>query len=81
MNAETTTATVDELLTRRDVANIVKVDPNTIDRMAEDGRLPKAIDLGIGKRALRWRRSEINAWIAGGCMPVEGAASSAGGAT
>ncbi|NLE38407.1 MAG: helix-turn-helix domain-containing protein [Pirellulaceae bacterium] len=36
----------------------------TIRRMDQAGRLPSPIRIG---RGLRWRRDEIDAWLAAGC--------------
>lgn len=38
-----------------------------IQRMAETGRMPAPVKLGT---LTRWRRDEIQAWIAGGCKPI-----------
>lgn len=60
-----------ELLTRKDLARELSVDPNTVERMANDGRIPAPINLGTEtKKLLRWRRSEFDAWLATGCKPV-----------
>lgn len=72
---DATTTTTDTLLTRSDLARITSLDPNTVEKLAAEGRLPKPIDLGTGRKALRWRKSDIDRWIAEGCQPVsEGAA-------
>ena len=46
-------------------------------RLADSGRMPRPIKLGA---LVRWRRDEIEAWIAGGCKPVRVAGSKGGAA-
>ncbi len=36
-------------------------------RLADSGRMPAVIKLGA---LVRWRRDDIDAWIADGCKPV-----------
>jgi excisionase family DNA binding protein len=36
-------------------------------RLADAGKMPRPIKLGA---LVKWRRDEIEAWIAGGCKPV-----------
>jgi predicted DNA-binding transcriptional regulator AlpA len=47
-------------------------------RMAEDGLMPWGVKLGALRR---WRRDELEAWVAGGCKPVGDRAAVNGGAT
>ncbi len=44
-------------------------------RMAEEGLMPWGVKLGALRR---WRRDELDAWIAGGCKPVAKPASTKG---
>lgn len=39
-------------------------------RLADAGRMPRPIKLGV---LIRWRRAEVLAWIANGCPPVRNA--------
>lgn len=67
------------LLTRKELARQLSVDPNTVEKLAAAGRIPAPIDLGVGgKKMLRWRRSDWERWLTTGV--VEPAASN-GGAT
>jgi len=67
------------LLTRKELARQLSVDPNTVEKLAAAGRIPAPIDLGVGgKKMLRWRRTDWEQWLATGV--VETAASN-GGAT
>lgn len=38
-------------------------------RMADEGLMPWGVKLGALRR---WRRDELEAWVAGGCKPVVG---------
>ena len=38
-----------------------------IYRLADAGKMPRPLKLGA---LVRWRRAEIEEWIAGGCKPV-----------
>ena len=60
-------ASIEPLLTKADVAKILRVNPRTIDRMRSAGRLPKP-DL-ILKRSGRWKPSTIRALIEAGGQP------------
>ena len=58
------------LLTRQQLATrFLNCDPNTVERMAADGRIPAPINLGAAgeKHMLRWRRSDIEQWLEDGC--------------
>ena len=50
------------LLTRDDVATMLRTTPRQISNMAARGQLPASVRVaGLG---VRWRRAEIDAWIA-----------------
>ena len=50
------------LMTRNDVAKILRTTPRQISNMMARGQLPAPVRLaGLG---IRWRRSEIDAWLA-----------------
>ncbi|WP_437186684.1 helix-turn-helix transcriptional regulator [Planctomicrobium sp. SH668] len=57
------------LLTVDDLAAVLKVSKRTIWRMRSCCQLPKPVKVGGG---VRWRKSDIDAWIAQGCptLPV-----------
>ncbi len=52
-----------ELLRMRDVADVLGVSTRTVQRWVDEGRLPAPFVLS--SRALRWRRSEVEAWLEG----------------
>ena len=58
--------TNDALLTADDLAARLGCKKRTLRRWRHLGLLPEAITIG---RALRWRESVVDAWIAGGCKP------------
>lgn len=45
-------------------------------RLSDAGRMPAPVKVGD---LARWRRSEIDAWIAGGCRPVREVTGKGGG--
>ena len=51
----------DRLLRRREVEEITALSRSTIYRMVKTGQFPQPVK--IGSRAVRWRLSDINAWI------------------
>lgn len=53
----------DEILTRNDVAKILKCTPRTVSNMENDGRLPQPFVIGTGDRAKRWRKRDVIQWI------------------
>jgi predicted DNA-binding transcriptional regulator AlpA len=56
---------INELLTKKQVAQIVKRSTRSIDRDIEQGNFPRGIKLGTGKSgAVRWPRSVVEQWIA-----------------
>ena len=48
------------LLSRSDLARLLRVSTTSLDRLRAAGRLPPAIRLG---GALRWRRETIEQWL------------------
>lgn len=59
-HAEPEPAPGDSLLTVADLARLLRLDERTVRRRRRDGSIPAAIDIG---GSLRWRRSEIDAWL------------------
>lgn len=53
-----------ELLKTDEVADMCKVSPETIRRLADAGAMPRPVRLG---RSVRFRRKEILNWIEKGC--------------
>lgn len=50
------------LMTRHDVAAMLRTTPRQVSNMAARGQLPASVRVaGLG---VRWRRAEIDAWIA-----------------
>lgn len=64
MTADQTLSADAALLTVDDVAALLAVSTRTIRRMADSGQMPRAVKLSS---LIRWRRSEIDAWLADGC--------------
>lgn len=56
-----------EMLDVRAVAELLRCSPRHVIRLADTGKMPKAMKLGA---LTRWSRSELSAWIAGGCKPL-----------
>jgi len=57
----------DLLLDVHQVAKTIGCSPRHVHRLSDAGRMPPPVKLG---RLVRWRRCEIEAWIAEGCPPV-----------
>lgn len=57
-----------QLLTVAETASLVGISERTVRRMADDGRMPKPIRMGT--RLCRWKRTDLEAWLADGCRPV-----------
>ena len=55
-------AIADRLLRRPEVENIVGLKTSTLYKMVRTGGFPPPVKITAG--AVRWRLSEINAWIA-----------------
>lgn len=55
------------LLDVRGVSVICGCSPRHIYRLADAGKMPAPIRLGS---LVRWHRSAIDEWLAGGCRPV-----------
>jgi excisionase family DNA binding protein len=54
------------LLDVKAVAALLGCSPRHIYRLADAGHMPPPVRLGA---LVRWRRQEIDAWLAGGCKP------------
>jgi len=52
------------LLDVRAVAAMVGCSSRNIYRLSDGGRMPRPVKIG---RLVRWRRTDIEAWIAAGC--------------
>lgn len=54
-----------ELLTKRQLAELLKISTRSIDRKIAEGEFPPGIKLGAGKGgAVRWPRSVYEEWVA-----------------
>jgi excisionase family DNA binding protein len=53
-----------DLLTVEAVASKLQCSPSHVYRLADGGRMPRPVKVG---GAVRWVRTELDAWIAGGC--------------
>jgi len=61
----------DELLTVQELARRLRVSVRTVRRMVAEGRTPEPVRLaGTGRGALRFRASDIAAWIKWG-LPTQ----------
>ena len=56
------------LIDAAELARMLSVSKQTVVRMTESGRLPEPLRLSA--KTIRWRRADIEAWIAGGCQPL-----------
>lgn len=73
--------TENALLTRKELARQLSVDPNTVEKLAAAGRIPAPIDLGVGgKKMLRWRRTDWERWLATGVVESQSSESTGGAA-
>ena len=55
-----------QLLDVRSVAALLGCSTRHVYRLADAGRMPPPVRLGA---LIRWRRADLDAWIAGGCKP------------
>lgn len=55
---------VQPLLNKRQVAELLGVHTNTVDRMRRTGQFPQPIRFP-GSSAVRWRQEHIDEWLAG----------------
>jgi excisionase family DNA binding protein len=55
-----------QLLDVRAVAALLDCSTRHVYRMHDAGRMPPAVRLGA---LIRWRRADLDAWLAGGCQP------------
>ena len=60
-----------ELVDAETVAAMLSCSTRHVCRLVESERMPRPVRLGA---LVRWRRQEIEAWIANGCPPVAGEA-------
>ncbi|MCA9251801.1 MAG: helix-turn-helix domain-containing protein [Phycisphaerales bacterium] len=61
---EKRTETTPEMLEVKNVAALLGCSPRHVNRMSRTGRIPRPLKLGT---LVRWRRSELLAWIDDGC--------------
>jgi excisionase family DNA binding protein len=54
------------LLDVRAVAALLDCSPRHVYRLSDAGHMPPPVRLGA---LVRWRRADIDAWLAGGCRP------------
>lgn len=55
-----------QLLDVRAVAALLDCSPRHVYRLADAGHMPPPVRLGA---LVRWRRQDLDAWLAGGCKP------------
>lgn len=58
------------LLDVKAVAKILECSTRSVRRLADAGRMPAPLKIGA---LLRFRRADIEAWIADGCRPIRSA--------
>jgi predicted DNA-binding transcriptional regulator AlpA len=56
----------DRLLGIPEVAGACGVSPRSVRRYFESGRMPRPVKVS---GLIRWRKSDIEAWLADGCRP------------
>ncbi len=60
------------LLSAKEAAEEASVGLRTWHRMWRSGLAPRPVRIGLGTRPMtRWARADLEAWIAGGCRPVD----------
>ena len=62
---------MDRLLTRGDVERLVSMSRASVYRRVRDGTFPAPLRIGV--RAVRWRESEVERWIASRPRAAHGA--------
>lgn len=55
------------LVDARGIASMLNCSTRHVFRLADASKMPAAVKVGS---LVRWNRSTIEAWIAGGCRPV-----------
>lgn len=55
------------LLNHKQMQGLLNCSANHIDRMVKAGAIPPPVKIGC---ALRWVRSTVETWVAGGCPPL-----------
>ena len=61
----------DELLTKKQVAQLTKMGERSVDRKSRSGEMPTGMKIG---NSVRWSKSQLLRWIDNGCQPVEAGA-------
>lgn len=56
--------TEDKLLTRRQAAEVLGFQPQTLARWKWEGREDRPPEVRVGRRAVRYRASDLAKWIA-----------------
>ncbi len=49
-----------------DIATLLKASSRHVRRLADAGAMPRPLHLG---RLVRWRRADVDQWLAAGCPP------------
>jgi excisionase family DNA binding protein len=58
------------LLDVRAVAALLDCSPRHVYRLSDSGKMPPSVRLGS---LVRWRRADLDSWLAGGCRPYRAA--------
>jgi len=62
------TAARSALLTKSDLAGELRISVRQLETWISQGRVPKPLRISVHPR---WRRIDIEQWIADGCQPVD----------
>ena len=72
-SSPTTAGITAELLTTRQAAELLSIGERTLWRWSRSGICPRPVQIGNGLRpAVRYRRTELEQWVADGCPRVDG---------
>lgn len=52
---------LEQMLTDKEVANVLKLSRSSVWRLAKLGNLPSPVKVGLN--AARWKQSELKAWM------------------
>jgi excisionase family DNA binding protein len=67
VSEESLRESVAALLNVQGVAAMLNCSPRHVYRLSDAGRMPPPVRLGS---LVRWKRADIEAWLAAGCKPV-----------
>jgi len=56
-----------QLISAEELANLLAISERSVWRRLSGGDIPEPVRIG---KSVRWRLTEIIAWIEGGCLPL-----------